>query len=285
MVLCMGAVVSGAMFGDNLSMISDTTIAATRTQGCEMKDKFRENFKIVLPAAIVALVLYGVMTMGRDVVLEESYAYNIFQILPYLVVLIGALAGVNVFIILIGGTILSLIVGVATGTIALPELFVGMGSGINGMYDITVISIVVACIVALVKNNGGIDYLLSFIRRKIKGETGGEFGIAVLTLLVDMATANNTIAIVMAGPIAKEISDEYGISAKRTASLLDIFASVGQGLIPYGAQILLAASFTELSPVEIVPYTFYPMLMGVSALIFIFFIKGKKKVKSQGKSY
>ena len=273
------------MFGDNLSMISDTTIAATRTQGCEMKDKFRENFKIVLPAAIVALVLYGVMTMGRDVVLDESYAYNIFQILPYLVVLIGALAGVNVFIILIGGTILSLIVGVATGTIALPELFVGMGSGINGMYDITVISIVVACIVALVKNNGGIDYLLSFIRRKIKGETGGEFGIAVLTLLVDMATANNTIAIVMAGPIAKEISDEYGISAKRTASLLDIFASVGQGLIPYGAQILLAASFTELSPVEIVPYTFYPMLMGVSALIFIFFIKGKKKVKSQGKSY
>ena len=170
MVLCMGAVVSGAMFGDNLSMISDTTIAATRTQGCEMKDKFRENFKIVLPAAIVALVLYGVMTMGRDVVLEESYAYNIFQILPYLVVLIGALAGVNVFIILIGGTILSLIVGVATGTIALPELFVGMGSGINGMYDITVISIVVACIVALVKNNGGIDYLLSFIRRKIKGK-------------------------------------------------------------------------------------------------------------------
>ena len=269
MVLCMGAVVSGAMFGDNLSMISDTTIAATRTQGCEMKDKFRENFKIVLPAAIVALVLYGVMTMGRDVVLEESYAYNIFQILPYLVVLIGALAGVNVFIILIGGTILSLIVGVATGTIALPELFVGMGSGINGMYDITVISIVVACIVALVKNNGGIDYLLSFIRRKIKGETGGEFGIAVLTLLVDMATANNTIAIVMAGPIAKEISDEYGISAKRTASLW-IFRFCGTGVDPLrrtdpsGSQLHGTFAGGDRS------YTFYPMLMGVSALIFIF---------------
>lgn len=281
MVICMGAVVSGAMFGDNLSMISDTTIAATRTQGCEMKDKFRENFKIVLPAAIVALVLYGVMTMGKAVALEESYSYNVFQILPYLVVLLGALAGVNVFVILIGGTMLSLIVGVATGAIALPELFVGMGSGINGMYDITVISIVVACIVALVKNNGGIDYLLTLIRRKIKGETGGELGIAVLTLLVDMATANNTIAIVMAGPIAKEISDEYGISAKRTASLLDIFASVGQGLIPYGAQILLAASFTGLSPVAIVPYTFYPILMGVSAFVFIFFVKDGRKRRTK----
>lgn len=283
MVICMGAVVSGAMFGDNLSMISDTTIAATRTQGCAMKDKFRENFRIVLPAAVISLVLYGVLTMGKDVVLEESYPYNIFQILPYLVVLVGALAGINVFVILIGGTVLSLIVGVATGAIALPEVFVGMGSGINGMYDITVISIVVACIVALVKHNGGIDYLLSRIRRKIKGETGGEVGIAVLTLLVDMATANNTIAIVMAGPIAKEISDEYGISAQRTASLLDIFASVGQGLIPYGAQILLAASFTGLSPVEIVPCTFYPILMGISALIFIFFVKDRgKKIVPEG---
>ena len=277
MAVCIGAVVSGAMFGDNLSMISDTTIAAVRTQGCEMKDKFRENFKIVFPAAVAALLCYWFITRGGDVALAEIGAYNLWQILPYVVVLVGALIGINVFLVLVAGTVLSVLVGLGTGTLTFATIFTGMGEGITGMYDITVISIIVACIVALVKRNGGIQYLLEFIHKRIKGAIGGEIGIAVLSVLVDMATANNTIAIIMAGPIAKEISQEYDISAKRSASLLDIFASATQGLIPYGAQILLAAGATGLSPVEIIPYTFYPMIMMVSALIFMLFLRKSKQ--------
>ncbi|MEQ2426211.1 Na+/H+ antiporter NhaC family protein [Enterocloster hominis (ex Hitch et al. 2024)] len=273
MAVCAGAVVGGAMFGDNLSMISDTTIAAVKTQGCEMKDKFRENFLIVLPAAIVTILLF--LVLGRDAAfqLKDELTYNIFRVLPYLVVLVGALAGVNVFIVLIAGTVLSLIAGVGTGAFGLGDMFTHVGEGIMGMYDITVISIIVACIVALVKEYGGIDFILSFIRKRINGERGGELGIAALALLVDMCTANNTVAIVMSGPIAKEISDDFGVTPRRSASLLDMFSSMGQGMIPYGAQLLAAATLTGLTPFEITPYCFYPILMGVSGLVFIFIKK------------
>ncbi len=273
MAVCAGAVVGGAMFGDNLSMISDTTIAAVKTQGCEMKDKFRENFLIVLPAAIMTILLF--LVLGRDAAfqLKDELTYNIFRVLPYLVVLVGALAGVNVFIVLIAGTVLSLIAGVGTGAFGLGHMFTHVGEGIMGMYDITVISIIVACIVALVKEYGGIDFILSFIRKRINGERGGELGIAALALLVDMCTANNTVAIVMSGPIAKEISDDFGVTPRRSASLLDMFSSMGQGLIPYGAQLLAAATLTGLTPFEIIPYCFYPILMGVSGLVFIFIKK------------
>ena len=267
--ICMGAIVCGAMFGDNLSMISDTTIAAVRTQGCEMKDKFRENFLIVLPAAIITAVIFFFIARGNVAKIPGDLDYQIIKVVPYLVVLIGALIGINVFVVLIAGTVLSLIVGVATGAFAIGEMFQKMGDGVTGMYDITVISIIVAAIVALVKEHGGIEYILSVIKRRINGERGGEFGISVLALLVDCCTANNTVAIVMAGPIAKEISEEFGVNAKRSASLLDIFASVGQGLIPYGAQLLAAASLSSLSPVKIMPYLFYPILMGISAVFFI----------------
>ena len=275
MAVCAGAVVGGAMFGDNLSMISDTTIAAVKTQGCEMKDKFRENFLIVLPAAIVTILLF--LVLGRDAAfqLKDELTYNIFRVLPYLVVLVGALAGVNVFIVLIAGTVLSLIAGVGTGAFGLGDMFTHVGEGIMGMYDITVISIIVACIVALVKEYGGIDFILTFIRKRINGERGGELGIAALALLVDMCTANNTVAIVMSGPIAKEISDDFGVTPRRSASLLDMFSSMGQGLIPYGAQLLAAASLTGLTPFEIIPYCFYPLLMGLSGLVFIFIKKRK----------
>lgn len=273
MAVCAGAVVGGAMFGDNLSMISDTTIAAVKTQGCEMKDKFRENFLIVLPAAVVTIGLFLVLGRNASFDLEGELSYNIFRVLPYLVVLVGALAGLNVFIVLIGGTILSLIAGVATGAFGLGEMFTHVGDGITSMYDITVISIIVACIVALVKEYGGIEFILSFIKKRIRGERGGELGIAALALLVDMCTANNTVAIVMSGPIAKEISDEFGVTPRRSASLLDMFSSMGQGLIPYGAQLLAAATLTGLTPFEIIPYCFYPILMGVSGLIFIFIKK------------
>ena len=275
LAVCAGAVVGGAMFGDNLSMISDTTIAAVKTQGCDMKDKFRENFLIVLPAAVATILLFLFLGREADFQVTGNLDYNIFRVLPYLVVLIGALAGVNVFVILIAGTVLSLIVGVATGAFALGEMFTHVGAGIVGMYDITVISIIVACIVALVKEYGGIDFILTFIRKRINGERGGELGIAALALLVDMCTANNTVAIVMSGPIAKEISDDFGVTPRRSASLLDMFSSMGQGLIPYGAQLLAAASLTGLTPFEIIPYCFYPLLMGLSGLVFIFIKKRK----------
>ena len=273
MAICAGAVVGGAMFGDNLSMISDTTIAAVKTQGCEMKDKFRENFLIVLPAAIVTILLFLVLGRNAAFQLKGELTFNIFRVLPYLVVLIGALAGVNVFIVLIAGTVLSLIAGVGTGAFGLGDMFTHVGEGIMGMYDITVISIIVASIVALVKEYGGIDFILSFIRKRISGERGGELGIAALALLVDICTANNTVAIVMSGPIAKEISDDFGVTSRRSASLLDMFSSMGQGLIPYGAQLLAAATLTGLTPFEIIPYCFYPLLMGVSGLVFIFIKK------------
>ena len=276
MAICIGAVVCGAMFGDNLSMISDTTIAAVKTQGCEMKDKFKANFLIVLPAAIITIIIFLLITRNSDYQMTEELTYNLFQILPYVLVLVGALIGINVFVVLIGGTIVSLIVGVATGTLAVSEIFTVVGSGVTGMYDITVISIVVACIVSLVKEYGGIQFILNLIRNGIKGKKGAELGIAGLSLMVDACTANNTVAIVMAGPIAKEISEEFGVDPKRSASLLDIFTSVGQGLIPYGAQLLSAATLTALTPFDILPYCYYPILMAISALAFILLKKEKK---------
>lgn len=273
LAVCIGAVVCGAMFGDNLSMISDTTIAAVKTQGCEMKDKFRENFFTVLPAAIVTIVLFFFITRNGNFKLAEELTYNIWRVVPYVLVLVGALIGINVFLVLISGTVISLIVGVATGSLAVGDMFAAVGEGVTGMYDITVISIVVACIVSLVKEFGGIQFILNLIKKSIKGQKGGEIGIAGLSLLVDMCTANNTVAIVMAGPIAKEISEEFDISSRRSASLLDIFTSVGQGMIPYGAQLLSAASLTGLTPFAIMPYLFYPILMAVSAVLFILFRK------------
>jgi Na+/H+ antiporter NhaC len=280
MALCVATVIGGSMFGDNLSFISDTTIAAVKTQGCDMKDKFKENFLIVLPAAIITLIVFLLLTRNGNFEVSGDLSYNIWKVLPYLFVLIGALIGINVFIVLIGGTVLSLIVGVATGAFPLSDVFVVMGNGVVGMYDITVISIIVACIVSLVKEYGGIQFVLNVIRKGIKGQRGAEIGIAGLALVVDACTANNTVAIVMAGPIAKEISDENGIDPKRSASLLDIFSSVGQGMIPYGAQLLTAATLASLSPVEIMPYLYYPVLMAVSALVFIIFRK-RDKVKTE----
>lgn len=275
MPICIAAVACGAMFGDNLSMISDTTIAAVKTQGCEMKDKFKENFLIVLPAAIITIIIFLFLTMGHSYTMTDDLDYNIFKVIPYVLVLLGALAGINVFIVLIGGTVVSIIAGLATGSIPVSEMFTCVGSGITGMYDITVISIIVACIVALVKQNGGIQYVLDFISKRIKTKKGAELGVAGLSLVVDACTANNTVAIVIAGPIAKEISNEFQISPKRSASLLDIFSSVGQGLIPYGAQLLSAATLTGLTPYQIIPYMFYPILMAVSAVIFILVKKSK----------
>ena len=278
-VLCIAAVACGAMFGDNLSMISDTTIAAVRTQGCEMKDKFRMNFLIVLPAAIVTLVLFIALTWGGSgqVTLEP---YSLWKVMPYLVVLVGAVLGVNVFLILMIGTALSLIVGIASGAFPWTQMFAVMGTGVQAMYDITVISIIVACIGALVKEYGGIQWLIQFIRRRVKTRKGAQLGIAGLVAAVDVATANNTVAIVMSGSIAKEISQEYDIDPRRTASLLDIFASVMQGIIPFGAQLLYAAAGAGVTALEIMPYMFYCYLMAISAIVFILFFSDRGRTKA-----
>lgn len=269
--ICAAAVVCGAMFGDNLSIISDTTIAAVRTQGCEMRDKFKQNFFIVLPAAIITIIILFAVTSGLETTAAETYEYNFIQVVPYLVVLIGALVGLNVFIVLLAGTVLSVIVGVAMGQFTIIESFTAIGGGMANMFEISVISITVACIVSLVKHNGGIALILDGIKARTKGKRGAEFGIAILVFLVDLCTANNTVAIVMAGPIAKEISDEFDVDPKRSASILDIFASVGQGMIPYGAQLLTAGALCAISPMQIIPYLFYPMLMAACAIIFMLF--------------
>lgn len=290
--LCVGAVVSGAMFGDNLSMISDTTIAATRTQGCNMKDKFRENFKIVLPAAIVTFVIFIVLTINTPTEITGNYEYDFWKILPYLVVLVSALCGLNVIIVLVLGLALSLAVGLFSGMILPQQMFSVIAGGpdgaggLMGMYDITVISILVAGIIGLVKANGGIDFLLASIRRVVKTKKGAQLGIAALSSAVDISTANNTVAIVIAGPIAKDISDEFGVTPRRTAALLDIFTSVWQGILPYGAQLLYAsagaaAAGLALTPVDVIPFLFYPILMGVSALIWILFGIGERKKKKE----
>ena len=276
MAICIGAVVSGAMFGDNLSMISDTTIAAVKTQGCEMRDKFKRNFFIVLPAAIATVIVLFFITGGGDFEIAEGLSYNLLQVIPYILVLVAALAGINVFVVLITGTVLSVLVGLCTGSLAPSAIFSSIGEGVTGMYDITVISMLVACISALVKENGGFAFILEKIHNRIHTYKGAEFGITALISLVDIATANNTIAIVISGPIAKEISEDYGIESTRSASLLDIFASVFQGIIPYGAQLLSAASLTGLTSFDIMPYLFYPYFMGVCGIISILLPRKKK---------
>lgn len=277
--ICIGAVVCGAMFGDNLSMISDTTIAAVKTQGCEMKDKFKANFFIVLPAAIITVLIFWLATRNMSFQLEENLNYSLWEVLPYMVVLLGALIGINVFVVLISGIVISLIVGVSMGHIALSEMFQVVGSGVTSMYDITVISIIVACIVSLVKEHGGIQFILNLIKSNINGRRGAEFGIALLALFVDACTANNTVAIVMTGPIAKEISESFDVDPRRSASLLDMFTSVGQGIIPYGAQLLSAATLTGLTPLQIIPNLYYPLLMGVCGVLAIIFRPQSKKLQ------
>lgn len=275
--ICIGAVVCGAMFGDNLSMISDTTIAAVKTQGCEMKDKFKANFFIVLPAAIITVLIFWLATRNMSFQLKENLNYSLWEVLPYMVVLLGALIGINVFVVLISGIVISLIVGVSMGHIALSEMFQVVGSGVTSMYDITVISIIVACIVSLVKEHGGIQFILNLIKSNINGRRGAEFGIALLALFVDACTANNTVAIVMTGPIAKEISEEFDVDPRRSSSLLDMFTSVGQGIIPYGAQLLSAATLTGLTPLQIIPNLYYPLLMGVCGILAIIFLPQSRK--------
>ncbi|MFD1170203.1 Na+/H+ antiporter NhaC family protein [Oceanobacillus caeni] len=268
MALVMAAIIGGSMFGDNLSFISDTTITAARTQGAEMKDKFKVNFWIVLPAAIVTCLILGVITMGETTSVEHV-SYNWVKILPYVLVIIFALAGMNVFLVLASGIALTGAVGLADGSYHVMSFLQKIGEGMAGMYEIAFLAILIAGMVEVIKFNGGIDYLLHLVTRKIKSKKSAELSIAGLVGLTDLSTANNTIAILIAGPLAKNIAEQYEIEPRKSASLLDIFACAIQGLLPYGAQFLAAASVARISPVSIMQYSFYPILIGVCGIIAI----------------
>ncbi|SHH55417.1 putative methionine transporter, NhaC family [Clostridium collagenovorans DSM 3089] len=267
--LIVAAVVGGSMFGDNLSMISDTTIAAARTQGSEMKDKFKVNFKLALPAAIISIMLLFILGGKGTVTLEGEYAYSLIKILPYILVLGGALSGLNVLIVLTCGTLVSGLIGIFTGSFDIWGLVGSISAGMLNMGELIIITILVAGTVEIIKDNGGIEYIISIIKSRIKDERGAKLGIALLVSIVDMCTANNTVSIVMTGPIAKEVGEEYNIEPKKLASILDIFSCVFQGIIPYGAQLLMASSLAGISSFQIMQFLFYPYLLGAITLIAI----------------
>ena len=278
--LCVGTVVGGAMFGDNLSFISDTTIAACNGQGCAMKDKFKGNFFIALPAALATLALILILTAGTETTpIQESY--SLLQILPYLLVLIGGIAGVNVFVVLLVGILSGSMIMLLTGQITAVKILSAMGSGAAGMFETSMVAVLVAAMCALIRVYGGFDALLSFIQSLFKGRKGGQLGMGLLVGAMDIATANNTVAIVMANPIAKEMSKDYGITPRRAACILDTFSCIFQGIIPYGAQLLVAvAAVTDMgltiSAFDIMRYLFYPYLLFVSCVGAIFLVKEKK---------
>ena len=280
--ICIGAVVGGAMFGDNLSFISDTTIAACNGQGCEMKDKFRENFKIALSAAFATLLVFAVTTLGAQVGEAVTKDYHLIQIVPYLLVLIGGIVGINVFVVLLIGIVSGAVIMLATGATPVTELLANMGSGVSGMYETAIVAILVSAICALIAEYGGFEAILGMIRKLFRGKKSGALGMGLLVGAMDIATANNTVAIVLANPIAKEMAEEYGVSPRKAASVLDTFSCVFQGIIPYGAQMLVAISVaTELgvsvSAFDIMPNLWYPYLLCLTSLIFIFLVPDEKK--------
>ena len=280
LALCVASVMGGSMFGDNLSFISDTTIAACNGQGCEMKDKFRENFWIALPAAIVSLVLILISSFRAEIGTAVTHEYNLTQIIPYVLVLVGGIAGFNVFLVLLTGIVSGAVIMLAMGQVTPYEMLAAMGSGVSGMFETCMVAVLVAAMCALIRENGGFDVLLDVIHRVFKGSKSGQLGVGILVALLDVATANNTVAIVMANPIAKEMADDYQITPRKTASLLDTFSCISQGVIPYGAQMLVAISAVhelggEISAFQIIPKLFYPGMLFVSSLIFIFVIPQK----------
>lgn len=274
--IAVAAVVCGSMFGDNLSMISDTTIAATKTQGCEMKDKFKMNFKIVLPAAIITALIFVLITKDATITTVETLDYSLIKIIPYLAVIISSLIGLNVIVVLLGGTVIAGVIGFISSSFNLLEFFGAIADGIGGMSELIIISLLIAGTIEIIKYNGGIDFIINKGLKGFKSKMGAELGIAALVSLVDICTANNTVAIVTVGPIAKDISDEVGLEPKRVAGIIDMFACAFQGIIPYGAQLISAAGLAALSPFAIMKYLFYPYLMAVSAIVAIVWYHRKK---------
>lgn len=263
-----GVVVGGALFGDNLSFISDTTVVATQTQGCKMSDKFRANLLIVAPAALSILVLY--IFMGTEMTTPERQVnIEYIKVLPYLAVLITAACGVNVILVLTLGIILTGIIGIAYGSYDVFGFMQAMHSGIINMSELIIVTMLAGGMLELVRLNGGIRLIINGITRHVNGRRGGEAAIALLVVLVDFCTANNTVAIITVGPIAQQISTRFEIDPRRSASILDTFSCFAQGIIPYGAQLLMAGGLAAITPMSIVPYLYYPFALGIVALIAI----------------
>ena len=268
-------VVGGAFFGDNLSFISDTTIAATRTQGCAMRDKFRSNFLIVLPAALLVLGWYIFKGMNLTIV-QETTQVEWIKVIPYLIVLLTACLGLNVALVLILGIISTGTVGIITGSITFFDWFGSMGSGITNMGELLIVTLLAGGMLELIRFNGGVDYILQTLTKRINGKRGAEFCIAALVSIANFCTANNTIAIITVGPIASDIATRYGVDKRKSASILDTFSCMVQGIIPYGAQMLIAAKLTSISPISIIGYLYYPMAIGIMAILSIWLRYPKK---------
>ncbi len=263
-------VVGGAFFGDNLSFISDTTIAATRSQGCELRDKFKVNFYMALPAALLVLLYYVVAGWNLEVVAGAA-SVDWVKIIPYLVVLATAIAGMNVMIVLTLGLFASGVIGICFGSFSVFDWLGTMGGGIAGMSDLIIVTLLAGGMLEVIRHNGGIDYIIRILTGRVSNRRTAELSIAALVGIANICTANNTIAIVTVGPIARKISERFGIDPRRSASLLDIFSCVVQGIIPYGAQMLMAAGLASVSPLEIVRYLYYPYALGAVALLAIVF--------------
>ena len=275
--LICGVVVGGAMFGDNLSFISDTTIAATRTQEVEMKDKFKVNFLIVLPAVILNIIVLSFI--GGKGVQGAVYEYSLLNLIPYVSIIVLALIGINVIIVLTIGVVLGLIIGLINNSFTFIEMFSVVQRGMGWMENMAVISLIIGGVVAIMQYLGGVDYLLENLTKKIKSKKGAEFGISILVSLLCLTTSNNTVSIITAGPLAKDIADKFSVDRRRVAGLLDMFSSVFQGLMPYAGQILVAAAMAQISPVSIVPYSWYSMFMIVMGILAI--ITGIPKLKEK----
>ena len=288
--LCIATVVGGSMFGDNLSLISDTTIAACNGQGCAMKDKFRGNFKIALPAALLTLVIVLFLT-AKETPMQIVREYDLLLMIPYILVLIGGIAGVNVFLVLLCGIVTGAVISILSGAIipaagqtVFSQLLMNVGSNMAGMFETCMVAVLVAALCALIRVGGGFDALLAFVRRLFKGKRGGQLGMGLMVAAMDVATANNTVAIVMANPIAREMSQDYDITPQRAACLLDTFSCIAQGVIPYGAQLLVAVSTAAemgciISSFDLIACLYYPLLLLVCSLIAIFVPMKKKAAK------
>lgn len=270
LALTVAIIVGGAYFGDNLSFISDTTVVATQTQGCQMSDKFRVNALIVIPAAIIILIIYGILGAGTKAPTHID-AVQYMKVLPYIVVLVTAIAGMNVMAVLTLGSILCGIIGIIDGGYDIFGWFSAMGNGVIGMGELIIIAMMAGGMLEIIRENGGIDFIISKITAHVNSKRGAELSIAALVSMVTICTANNTVAILTVGNISKKIGDKFGVDNRKAASILDTFSCTIQGLIPYGVQMLLAAGLSGLSPLDIIPYLYYPMAIGLAALFAILF--------------
>ena len=268
--LMVAIVVGGSYFGDNLSFISDTTIAATQTQECRMSDKFKVNVRIVAPAALLTLAIYAVLGVSVQAP-ETLQSVEWYKVIPYLSVLICALCGMNVMLVLVIGIVLAGVIGVLSGSFDFLGCLSVMGDGILSMSELIIITLLAGGMLELIRYNGGIDYVIGLLTRRIRGKRGAEFTIAAIVTLADVCTANNTIAVMTTGPIARDIASQFGVDRRKSASILDTFSCFAQGLIPYGAQMLMAAGLAAISPISILGFLYYPVLMGMCATLSILF--------------